>query len=335
MTGASVYAGKRHFNLFKQMLSYKTRNTSPETWPQISSIEITNRCNLDCSFCARDTVRRHRGFGSMTLDQYRWILKRYPVNLWNPRTFLHGEPTLHPDLVSIIRLTSTIADSVGFTTNGVLLTGELFERLVDAGITVVAFSFEGTSEDTYNSIRGPHYSTVARHIEDCCRINVAHGCPVKLSINIVDTTLTHLGLHAFRNRWQSYPGLKGGVTVSPLGNWVGAVDTSAMALPTSQRNASVPVCPAPWYLVNLYWNGDVAPCCVWNSEPFGNVFQEDLQDIWNSDRYVSFRETMVTGRVNHPYCRNCHANPFPPNSPYLKSKMLETFLVNPIKRRLK
>jgi radical SAM protein with 4Fe4S-binding SPASM domain len=271
----------------------------------------------------------------MTLDQYRRIVERYPMNLWNVRTFLHGEPTLHPDLVEITRLTGTVADSVGFTTNGVLLNEELFLQLVDVGVTVIAFSFEGTSEDAYAQTRGPHYATVARHIRDCCRINAELGDPVRLSVNIVDTIHTHPDLPAFRAYWGAYPGLTGGVTVSQCGDWAGQINTSHLKPEGMVHYPFVPVCPAPWFLVNVYWNGDVAPCCVWNSEPFGNIFTEDLQEIWRSERYVAFRETQAKGRSYHPYCRNCKANPFPPDSPYLKPKLLETFVVNPIKRRLK
>jgi radical SAM protein with 4Fe4S-binding SPASM domain len=324
---------RRKLNLLKQMASYKLRQTKVPTWPQISSIEVTNDCNLRCLFCARSTVEAHRGIGYMPLERFQWICRNYGLQMQHPRLFLHGEPTLHPNLVEMIRLCRRYgARSVGFTTNGILLTANLFARCAEAGLSVVSFSFEGTTQQVYKKLRGPHYDVVKKNILDCCRMNHRLNLGINISINIIDNTLTHNGLHRFIDEWESVQGCNG-VTVSQCGDWVKAIDTSAIQLPALYK--PVPVCPAAWYLVVIYWNGDIAPCCVWNSEPFGNIYRDDLLAVWNSPRYVAFRETMLGGRQGHSYCKDCCANPFPPDSPYLKPRMAGTFLVKPIQRRLR
>jgi len=64
--------------------------------------------------------------------------------------------------------------------------------------------------------------------------------------------------------------------------------------------------------------GNVAPCYfLWHQYScymdkrtkhiypvfFGNIKEEDLQAIWNKERFIQFREEVL--QVNYPYCSNC------------------------------
>lgn len=60
--------------------------------------------------------------------------------------------------------------------------------------------------------------------------------------------------------------------------------------------------------------GDVYPCCVIQSldyegisevPPMGNVFQEDLELIRKSRKYIDFREKMLTGQAPNSVCFEC------------------------------
>jgi len=60
--------------------------------------------------------------------------------------------------------------------------------------------------------------------------------------------------------------------------------------------------------------GQVYPCCVIQSlhyegnteaKSMGNVFKEELEDIWSSDEFVHFRAKMLRGKAPSPICLNC------------------------------
>jgi len=60
--------------------------------------------------------------------------------------------------------------------------------------------------------------------------------------------------------------------------------------------------------------GDVYPCCILaakgqekNTEinPMGNIKQNKLSEIWESDKYVQFREAFYSGKLPDPVCMNC------------------------------
>jgi radical SAM protein with 4Fe4S-binding SPASM domain len=80
-------------------------------------IEITNRCNLNCSFC----IGQQRPGRDMTPEEFELITKR--IKPYTEYIYLHvyGEPLLHPDLREILDLAGKAELKINLTTNGVLL----------------------------------------------------------------------------------------------------------------------------------------------------------------------------------------------------------------------
>lgn len=80
-------------------------------------IEITNRCNLNCSFC-----RPHqRSLEEMSVEQFSFILEQ--LQDLTKHLYLHvkGEPLLHSQLDKILSLCQEYGFAVNLTTNGTLL----------------------------------------------------------------------------------------------------------------------------------------------------------------------------------------------------------------------
>jgi len=80
-------------------------------------IEITNICNLSCSFCSID----NRVKESITLEKMEHILKN--INNYTDYVYLHvkGEPLLHKELKEILDLCKKYNKKVNITTNGTLI----------------------------------------------------------------------------------------------------------------------------------------------------------------------------------------------------------------------
>ena len=85
-------------------------------------VEITNSCNLKCSFCS--PVKKEKRF--MTISEFEHILKE--INAKTDYIYLHvkGEPLLHPNLEEFLKLAEKYELKVNLTTNGTL-----FPKLVD------------------------------------------------------------------------------------------------------------------------------------------------------------------------------------------------------------
>jgi radical SAM protein with 4Fe4S-binding SPASM domain len=80
-------------------------------------IEITNGCNLRCSFCASDS----RPTLSMSVEAFESILQR--IGPYTNHIYLHvlGEPLLHPEILSMLSVADSYSIMVNLTSNGMLL----------------------------------------------------------------------------------------------------------------------------------------------------------------------------------------------------------------------
>ncbi|OQY42165.1 MAG: radical SAM protein [Fusobacteriia bacterium 4572_74] len=89
-------------------------------------IEITNRCNLKCSFCPQG-VRTPK---FMTIDEFRYILDE--IKPYSDYIYLHvkGEPLLHPKIVDFLDIAEEKKIKVNITTNGTLI-DKVGEKIVD------------------------------------------------------------------------------------------------------------------------------------------------------------------------------------------------------------
>ncbi len=126
------------------------------------SLEITQRCNLDCTLCyLSDMSEAVRDF---PMDE---LLRRIDSILahYGPGTDVQvsgGEPTLRPlsDLLAIVRHIVARGLRASLFTNGILASRSLLQALADAGLTDVAFHVDTTqqrpgyaSEPALNALR--------------------------------------------------------------------------------------------------------------------------------------------------------------------------------------
>lgn len=67
----------------------------------------------------------------------------------------------------------------------------------------------------------------------------------------------------------------------------------------SERSDRYKLCPYPWVLFNIAWNGDVVACCrdTEGRTILGNIFEESIIDIWRGQPYRKMRKALVDGNV--------------------------------------
>ena len=101
-------------------------------------IEVTNRCNFDCVMCQRKDLGVV--FRDMPFDVYRRVVDGLPRDSRVVCLTGWGEPLMHPDLPEMIAHARSRDRVTTVTTNGVLLKGELAERILSSGLSAVTFS---------------------------------------------------------------------------------------------------------------------------------------------------------------------------------------------------
>ena len=80
-------------------------------------LEITNACNLNCSFC----IKNKRKVEYLTFDNYKLIVDK--IKNYTKELYFHilGEPLLHPDIINFIEYANKKGLLVNITTNGYLI----------------------------------------------------------------------------------------------------------------------------------------------------------------------------------------------------------------------
>jgi MoaA/NifB/PqqE/SkfB family radical SAM enzyme len=116
-------------------------------------IEITTRCNLDCTTC----LRRLGGIENqdMSDDTFRLFIERIKeAGLPEKVVFAgYGEPLLHPKVLRLFARLKELGIAVELITNGMLLDEKMAARLVELQVDAVYVSLDGIVDRTYRAIR--------------------------------------------------------------------------------------------------------------------------------------------------------------------------------------
>jgi MoaA/NifB/PqqE/SkfB family radical SAM enzyme len=116
-------------------------------------VEPTNRCNLECVTCIRHSW--DEPFGDMEWSAYRALIDGLE-DFSGPKTIAFaglGEPLLHDRFPEMVRLAHERGLRTEMTSNAMLLTPSLSERLIDAGLDQFTVSIDGTSNEAHGAVR--------------------------------------------------------------------------------------------------------------------------------------------------------------------------------------
>jgi len=244
-----------------------------------------------------------------------------------------GEPLLNPAFEDIVHEAKKRNIRVGTTTNGTLLTPQLAQGFIDAGLDLMSISIDGTTAETYERIRrGADFECVIENVRRMNELKQArHASLPKLNIGYILTNhnyhqipdlvrlASNLGVEEI-NVWQ----LQGGDTYGDIGalelEATPAVKESftaakalaedkyiTLTLPPLKRVYNVEGCLWPWRGIYVTWDGFVTPCCIMCYPEilnFGNVFEQDVEHIWHSSAYQRFRRQLLN-ETPPRICQGC------------------------------
>ncbi len=128
-------------------------------------VEPTSRCNLSCVTCIRNAWEEP--MGDMDSSVFHALLDGI-ASFPEAQTIAFsglGEPLLHPDLPEMIRLSHEKGLRTEMTSNAMLLTPQIADRLIDAGLDQFVVSIDGSSGEVHSSIRpGAFLEQIKRNV---------------------------------------------------------------------------------------------------------------------------------------------------------------------------
>jgi len=289
-----VNAARRYAVLGKALWSYWRKRTVLDYLPIRMWIEPTNRCNLRCRMCPQSTARQEQAReGFMEFGLFTKIVDEacrfvHDVNLHHT-----GEALLHRDLPAMAQYAHEKGLVTRLHSNAGLLTEETAEALIDSGLDLISFSFDGYDKETYESIRrqGNFEKTLA-NIRRFLEIKKRKGSRTPHTVfEVIDVfPEAREGRREFERQFDGLP-LDEFIVKKPH-NWAGtyAAQDDRRAAPRDFTR-----CTFPWYALVVFWDGRVDPCpqdffgdCL-----LGDLTRQTIAEVWNGEPMVRLRERMA------------------------------------------
>lgn len=265
-------------------------------------IEITNRCNLRCSFCP-GTKRAPR---TMTPAEFDLVLERLTGQVKYVYLHVMGEPLSHPQLAELLALAAARERKVCITTNGTLLarqTKTLLAARTLHKVSVSLHSFEGNdgAQEREQQYLEEVWSFAARA--------AAQGVIVALRLWNEGGAETRNGvIEAFLH--EKCPG----EWPEPRGGSFRLRDNlyleRAKKFDWPDLNAQergTQFCYGLRDQLSVLADGTAVPCCLDHEGDIalGNLFTQPLSEILQSERACALREGFSRRCPSEELCRRC------------------------------
>ncbi len=261
-------------------------------------IEITNNCNLNCSFCSE--VKRKRRF--MTQDEFESILIK--IKDYTDYIYLHvkGEPLLHPNIIEFLRLAEKYNLKVNLTTNGTLFSKMAKELSECRSLHKINFSLH--SENNLDN----YCEEIFKNIE-LLKDKIVIYRLWTLKNNELDNKSQEIV-----NKIKEYYNLSQ-ETVDKIytSNNIKIKSTiyvdkdNEFSWPEVTTHKSNGYCYALKTQIGILVDGTVVPCCLDSNGVvnLGNIFKESLEEIINSEKYTSLQKSFQDRKPCEELCKSC------------------------------
>lgn len=276
-------------------------------------IEITNRCNLQCSFCPTDG----RPARMLSVKEFEYIAEQAAG--WTGHICLHvkGEPLMHPHLADILSAAAFHGLQVNLTTNAVLLPEKGHLLLGSDAPRQVALSLHSFDANTMHTT--DFHSYLSEAIVFAREFTARTPGYISFRLwNLEDTagedqrTRNRLILEELERAYQPE---------QPISSRVGKFHGNALAPRTFLNFDHLFAWPdlnAPDYgtegtcyglrkQLAILSDGRVVPCCLDSSGilTLGNIFTESLSSILKKEKSLRIIEDFRNHHINEPLCRRC------------------------------
>ena len=250
-------------------------------------VEITNVCNLNCSFCAKNN--RKKAF--LSLDKFEILLGKLKKHTKYLYFHIMGEPTLHPNINEFINIASEYF-YINITTNGTML-DKISDNKNIRQINISLHSINNNLEEHLNYIfkhsekllknntivnyrlwvKNKNYNEIINIINEYYKVDAN---------NLINKTIKHNLYIDYPNEF-IWPNLNNKQEFD--GTCKGTIDH-----------------------IGILVDGTVVPCCL-DSEGIinlGNIYDNNLDEIITSKKFKQINEGFKQNKRVHPLCKTCN-----------------------------
>ena len=255
-------------------------------------LEITNSCNLNCSFC----LKSKRTKTMLSFDKFKFILN--DIKDYTNYLYLHvlGEPLIHPEINKFIDYASTNFN-INITSNGYLINNLKANNIRQINISLHSYNpLLNKSLRDYLSDIFDYEKKYSNNVY----INYRLWTKNKFSKDIINKLEENYNIKIDLNK--NNIKLKENVFLN---------FDSEFKWPQDNNEENVNYqgyCHALTDHIAILSNGEVTACCLDGDGKlsFGNIFKKSLKDVISSDKFTNMKQELMDGKRTSDLCKKCN-----------------------------
>lgn len=308
----------RIWNYIKILLSYRISKMRkhPYIWagPFSLSFETASVCNLQCPECMAGQGKVMRNRKLMEPELAHKLLELHRKEAFYCNLYFQGEPFLHPEIFSIIRLAGEKKYYSVISTNGHFLDEKNCQKIIDSGLSRLIVSLDGIEQQSYEAYRkGGKLEKVASGIQRLSAMKKQSKSPYPFLVVqfLVNKTNEHqleevtayvkkLGADKLDFKSMQIYTEAGKKEFTPDNSRYNRYSDNI------KRETTPAGCFRLWSHMVVTSDGDWVPCCYDKIPEYAIRGSEELSNkVWKSPSMQDFRKALLTGEDLPAVCSNC------------------------------
>lgn len=265
-------------------------------------IEITNKCNLNCTFCSNDkNIKRE-----MSINEFEDILIK--INDYTNYVYLHvkGEPLTHSHFKEILSLCKKYNKEVNITTNGTMLKSKITDILESKIVRQINISLQSLTSDKYlnDILESTKHLLANSNIQIVFRFwALTNNQFSPLEEKIVDSIIDFYKLDN-----NIIKKIKLDKNIKLRNNlYLNKEELFEWPSLNSEYYNSLGKCYGLKSHIGILVDGTVIPCCLDSKGivNLGNIFNESFIDILNNPKTESIIKGFNDNKATEELCKHC------------------------------
>lgn len=297
--------GRKYTNYRKKWCADITDKNSIPAFPMDYSLQLVDSCNMKCAIChsRKRTAQKLEG-GVLR----KVIIEGKDKGLCSVAIGLDTEALIDTNLLfeTIHYCQEAEIMDIMIDTNGLLLSEELSQKIIQCGVTMVCISIDAATAETYKKIRhSDKFELVCNNVKNLVqKRDELNSTLPQIRISFCKTYVNKHEEQLFFDMWENI------VDQIDIQNYISTVgELQDLA---SGKQIKSDFCKDPFRRVGILANGDVQCCCCSFGHKdivIGNIYKTSMQEIWDGEKMKAIQHAFLDHTDNIPrYCRQCLNN---------------------------